>query len=79
MTRSELVRHYAESASRDVSNMVFYLVFARFKVAVIVQQIYYSFHLGLTKDPRFAGMPGVVQTLLRFQMLQEIPRNWNSN
>jgi hypothetical protein len=45
--------------------MVFYLVFARFKVAVIVQQIYYRFHLGLTKDPRFAAMPGVVQTLLR--------------
>jgi aminoglycoside phosphotransferase (APT) family kinase protein len=65
MTRSELVQRYAESSGRDVSNMIFYLVFARFKVAVIVQQIYYRFHLGLTKDPRFAAMPGVVQTLLR--------------
>jgi aminoglycoside phosphotransferase (APT) family kinase protein len=65
MTRSELVQRYAESCGRDVLNMVFYLVFARFKVAVIVQQIYYRFHLGLTKDPRFASMPGVVQTLLR--------------
>src|SRR5437660_954954 len=50
---------------RDVSNMVFYLAFARFKVAAIVQQIYYRYHQGLTKDQRFASMPEVVKVLLR--------------
>lgn len=65
LRRNELVQCYAHTSGRDVFNMVFYLVFARFKVAVIVQQIYYRYHLGLTKDPRFAAMPGVVQTLLR--------------
>ena len=65
MTRAELVQRYAESSGRDVSNIVFYLVFARFKVAVIAQQIYYRFHLGLTKDARFAAMLAGVQTLLR--------------
>jgi aminoglycoside phosphotransferase (APT) family kinase protein len=65
MTRNELVQHYAEVSGRDVSRMVFYLVFARFKIAVIVQQIYYRFHTGLTKDQRFAAMPVVVHTLLR--------------
>jgi aminoglycoside phosphotransferase (APT) family kinase protein len=65
MTRKELVELYAHVSERDVSNMVFYVVFARFKVAVIVQQIYYRYHLGLTKDPRFAAMPEVVRTLLR--------------
>jgi len=65
MTRSELVERYAKSSGRDVSNMIFYLVFARFKVAVIVQQIYYRFHAGLTNDQRFASMPALVQTLLR--------------
>ncbi|MGC0772288.1 MAG: hypothetical protein WB543_05085, partial [Candidatus Acidiferrum sp.] len=59
------VQRYAQSTGRDVSNMVFYLVFARFKLAVIVQQIYYRFHTGLTKDPRFAYMPEMVQILLR--------------
>jgi hypothetical protein len=44
--------------------MPFYLAFARFKVAVIVQQIYYRFHHGLTKDARFAGMPEVVKALV---------------
>lgn len=65
MTRSELVERYAETVGRDVSNMAFYVVFARFKVAVIVQQIYYRYHVGLTRDPRFAVMPEVVRTLLR--------------
>src|SRR6266513_1023077 len=65
MTRNELVERYAQTAGRDVSNMVFYVVFARFKVAVIVQQIYYRFHVGLTRDSRFAVMPEVVRTLLR--------------
>jgi aminoglycoside phosphotransferase (APT) family kinase protein len=65
LTRNELVERYAEASGRDVSNIVFYVVFARFKVAVIVQQIYYRYHAGLTKDPRFAVMPEVVRTLLR--------------
>ena len=68
MTRNELVQRYAEKTGRDVSNMVFYVVFARFKVAVIVQQIYYRYHVGLTKDPRFAVMPEVVRTLLRHSL-----------
>ena len=65
MTRDEIVERYARASGRDVSCMVFYVVFARFKVAVIVQQIYYRYHAGLTKDPRFAAMPQVVATLLR--------------
>lgn len=65
MTRKEVVQHYAQVTGRDGSNMAFYLAFARFKVAVIVQQIYYRYHLGLTKDARFAAMAEVVQILLR--------------
>jgi len=64
MTRPQLVERYAEKTGRDVSRMAFYLAFARFKVAVIVQQIYYRYHQGLTKDERFAGMPAVVEALL---------------
>ncbi len=65
MTRTEVVQRYARASGRDVDHMAFYLVFARFKLAVIVQQIYYRYHQGLTKDPRFAAMAGVVQILLR--------------
>ena len=65
MTRTEIVERYAHVSGRDVSNIVFYVVFARFKVAAIVQQIYYRYHVGLTKDPRFAAMPEAVRTLVR--------------
>jgi aminoglycoside phosphotransferase (APT) family kinase protein len=65
LTRAQLVERYAEVTGRDVSEMVFYLAFARFKVAVIVQQIYYRYHHGLTKDARFAGMLEVTKILLR--------------
>jgi aminoglycoside phosphotransferase (APT) family kinase protein len=65
MTRARLVEQYATKTGRDVSHIAFYLVFARFKVAVIVQQIYYRYHQGLTKDERFASMPAVVEALLK--------------
>jgi aminoglycoside phosphotransferase (APT) family kinase protein len=65
LTRAQLVERYARATGRDLSNMVFYLAFARFKVAVIVQQIYYRYHQGLTKDERFASMPEVVKVLVR--------------
>lgn len=65
LTRAQLVERYARTTGRDVSDMVFYLAFARFKVAVIIQQIYYRYHQGMTKDPRFASMPEVVRALLR--------------
>jgi aminoglycoside phosphotransferase (APT) family kinase protein len=65
LSRVQLVERYARSTGRDVSNMVFYVVFARFKVAVIVQQIYYRYHHGLTKDQRFAALLEVAKILLR--------------
>jgi aminoglycoside phosphotransferase (APT) family kinase protein len=64
-TREEIVQHYAQKTGCDVSRIAFYLTFARFKLAVIVQQIYYRYHQGLTKDARFAAMPATIQMLLR--------------
>ena len=65
LSRAQLVERYARVTRRDVSDMVFYVTFARFKVAVIVQQIYYRYHQGFTKDARFATMPATIQMLLR--------------
>jgi len=64
LRRAELAERYARATGRDASNLVFYVAFARFKLAVIVQQIYYRYRQGLTKDARFAGMGEVVKTLL---------------
>jgi aminoglycoside phosphotransferase (APT) family kinase protein len=65
LTRAQLVERYAQVTGRDVSSMAFYLAFARFKVAVILQQIYYRFQMGLTQDQRFASLPHKIETLLR--------------
>jgi aminoglycoside phosphotransferase (APT) family kinase protein len=65
LTRNEIVQHYARETGTDPSGIAFYLAFARFKLAVIVQQIYYRYHQGLTKDERFASMPDTIQMLLQ--------------
>jgi aminoglycoside phosphotransferase (APT) family kinase protein len=65
MTREQLVQRYAQKSGRDISQIAFYVVFARFKIAVIVQQIYYRYHQGLTHDERFATMPHRIKLLLR--------------
>jgi aminoglycoside phosphotransferase (APT) family kinase protein len=65
LTRAQLIERYAVATGRDTRDMIFYLTFARFKVAVIIQQIYYRYAQGLTQDARFAALPKRVHTLLR--------------
>ena len=56
MTRQELADYYGELTGRDTSNVSYYFTFALIKLAVIVQQIYYRYKQGLTKDERFANL-----------------------
>jgi aminoglycoside phosphotransferase (APT) family kinase protein len=65
MSREEVAQYYAKSTNSDLTHIAFYLAFARFKLAVIVQQIFYRYHQGLTQDPRFATLPARVIALLR--------------
>ncbi|HET9839546.1 MAG TPA: phosphotransferase family protein [Candidatus Angelobacter sp.] len=64
LSRAELATRYAERTGRDLSKIVFYYVFAMFKVGVIIQQIYYRYFHGLTKDERFASLGEVARTLM---------------
>ena len=63
LTRDEIVEHYAELSGRDVSRIQFYHVYALFKIAVIVQQIYARYKRGATQDPRFANLVNGVRVL----------------
>ena len=54
--RAEVAESYAKISGRDIGDVVYYYVFGMFKIAVIVQQIYYRFKKGHTKDPRFAHL-----------------------
>jgi aminoglycoside phosphotransferase (APT) family kinase protein len=55
ITPAELVERYAAKSGRDLSALRFFEVFALFKIAVVIQQIYYRFVEGQTDDPRFAA------------------------
>jgi aminoglycoside phosphotransferase (APT) family kinase protein len=63
-SRAELVERYAAATGRDVSRIAYYEIFAIFKVAVVLQQIYHRYHLGQTRDERFASMEGRVLGLI---------------
>ena len=64
-TRSELLDRYAQQTKADLSNLNFYEIFAVFKLAVVLQQIFYRYQRGQTDDPRFAGLDRRVEWLAR--------------
>ncbi len=54
LTRAELVEHYCDRMGLGAEGWPFYEAFGLFRLAVIMQQIYYRFHHGQTHNPRFA-------------------------
>jgi aminoglycoside phosphotransferase (APT) family kinase protein len=71
--RSELVELYAKKSGRPVNHLVFYYAYGLFKIAVIVQQIYYRYHQGLTTDERFANLNQATQlfSTMAWQAIQK--------
>jgi aminoglycoside phosphotransferase (APT) family kinase protein len=65
MTRAEITELYAEFTGREVSRIDFYEIFAIFKIAVVVQQIYVRYVRGQTHDERFAAFGPRVEGLAR--------------
>jgi aminoglycoside phosphotransferase (APT) family kinase protein len=65
LTVGELVDRYAARTNRDLTRLQFFQVFALFKIAVVIQQIYYRFVKGQTDDPRFASFGERVRYLAR--------------
>jgi aminoglycoside phosphotransferase (APT) family kinase protein len=63
MTRRELAERYGTQSGRDVSNVLYYYVYGLFKTAVVLQQIYYRYKHGFTKDERFAPLIEGVRVL----------------
>jgi aminoglycoside phosphotransferase (APT) family kinase protein len=65
LTPAELIARYAERSGRDLSTLRFFEVFALFKIAVVIQQIYHRFVNRQTDDPRFANFGERVTFLAR--------------
>ena len=60
-TRAELLDHYIARSGRRIDDPVFYFAYGLLKIAVIVQQIYFRYQKGLTRDPRFAHLGELVK------------------
>ncbi|MBZ5606588.1 MAG: phosphotransferase family protein [Acidobacteriia bacterium] len=63
-TRDEFVEKYAAMTGRDVSTLPWHEAWGVFKLAVILQQIYYRYWRGQTTDERFAHFDQRVKTLI---------------
>ena len=63
LTRAEFVDRYRQSSGRAVPDPAYYYVFGLFKLAVILQQIYYRYVKGATSDDRFVRFAETVRSL----------------
>src|SRR5580700_7664095 len=63
-TRDQFVQRYAEGTGRGLAQIGYYEVLGIFKLAVILQQIYYRFRRGQTQDPRFQNFGDRVKGLV---------------
>jgi aminoglycoside phosphotransferase (APT) family kinase protein len=64
-TRAEILAHYGARTGLDLTNVTFYEVFAVFKLAVVLQQIFYRYYRRQTDDTRFADLDKRVVWLAR--------------
>jgi len=55
-TRAEVVARYAAKSGLEVGDFSFYYCYGLFRLAGIVQQIYYRSYHGQTEDPRFRNL-----------------------
>lgn len=63
--RRQIAERYADKTGRDLTHLLFYYCFGLFKTAVVVQQIYFRYKTGLTRDPRFATFDQALLSLVR--------------
>lgn len=53
LTRQEVINYYLEKTGSEVKDFAFYEVYGLFRLAGIVQQIYYRYHHKQTRNPAF--------------------------
>lgn len=69
VNRRELVEMYTEKSGRDVSEITYYVTFGFYKLASILQQIYYRYSIGQLEDERFEQLYQAVNNLLEMAEL----------
>lgn len=64
LTREEVVAYYCDKMGLKIDNWVFYEVYGYFRLAGIIQQIYYRYHHKQTRNPQFKNFWIFVNYLL---------------
>lgn len=65
LSRAEVLARYAIASGIPLSDFRFYRVFGLFRLAAIVQQIYYRYYHGQTRDERFGALGPMAHVLVR--------------
>ena len=63
-TRDEIIDYYSKKTGFNVKNINWYYAFGAFKLAVILQQIFFRFQKGQTKDKRFSNFGTRINALI---------------
>ena len=63
-TRKEIVEYYSKKTGFNVQNINWYYAFGAFKLAVILQQIFYRYQKGQTQDERFSNFGKRIDALI---------------
>lgn len=61
LDRQQVVERYMAASGRNIPDPLFYYIYGLFKIAGIIQQIYYRYQQGHTQDARFASLIDVVR------------------
>jgi aminoglycoside phosphotransferase (APT) family kinase protein len=72
-TRDEIIARYAAQSGRELAGIDYYYIFAMFKLAVVLQQIFYRYHVGQTQDERFKDFDQRVAALAKtaYDLMQQ--------
>jgi len=62
-SRSKIVELYCKKTDTKIDDFVFYYVYGLFKIAVIVQQIFFRFKKGLSSDQKFSKLDKYAKVL----------------
>jgi aminoglycoside phosphotransferase (APT) family kinase protein len=66
ITREEFIQRYSQKTKKDIPPLHFHMAFTYFKTAVVMQQIYFRWFNGQTKDVRFGTLNESINSLMKY-------------
>ena len=71
LSRDEMVHQYCLASGQSIDNYHYYYIYGLFRLAVILQQIYYRYEKGQTDNPAFKPL-GMIRDLILKQALTHL-------